>query len=412
MANARGPVFVSYRRRRLEETDALVQALHDRGLPTWRDVDDLAPAPTEATIRSVLNDDNTSGAVLWLTPDVEQSPIIRDVEVPEAVRRYRRDSAFWLVVVLADGLDYADVSALFRNTLGVEDLASWNLTKVASPWASREDVIGVAVSALRQRVTRLSSEGSTSAVEVSVHAKGTPPAVYDDVLVVNWARYFRGGAPKRSDWDAMSEAARDMATAVKQLSSPGTSIQYSGTPSIPAATLLGSTYSARDGRLPSYLQRQPDGITLTPWTASDFADASLAEQCGWRVEPLVYGETSAHALAVCVNISEDVSEGFARSRAAAPAWRAVLQIGSPTRRNTRARPLTSEEAASLVHLTIDAVREARFQIRGIDSVHLFIAAPAGYAFMLGTSIATFPTVTTYEYNTASRLYAAAAILNS
>lgn len=65
MANLGGPVFISFRRKRLQETNTLSAALHDRAVSTWRD--DLLNEPTGATIRSVLNDNITSGAVLWLT---------------------------------------------------------------------------------------------------------------------------------------------------------------------------------------------------------------------------------------------------------------------------------------------------------------------------------------------------------
>lgn len=136
MAKVRGPVLTSHRREPLQETNALSAALHDRGVPTWRNVDDLLNEPTEATIRSVLNDNTTSGAVLWLTPDVADSAIIEDVEVPQVVRNYRHDEGFLPVTVLADGLEYGQLSTLFADSLGTEDLATSNLTKAAAPWAS------------------------------------------------------------------------------------------------------------------------------------------------------------------------------------------------------------------------------------------------------------------------------------
>lgn len=409
MADPRGLVFISYRRKRLQETTALVHALHDRGVPTWRDVDDLSNEPTEATIRSVLNDDMTSGAILWLTPDVEDSAIIKDVEVPEAVRRYRRDSDFWLVIILADGLDYVGLTSLFADTLGVEDLSTWNLTKVSAPWASITDVSEIANTALKQRIDRISAEvPSPPIAEVTVHAKGTNTVRSGEGLAIDWTRHFRSGVPNSQAWTVMSEAARNVAAALKQRTPRVTEIQFSGTPSVPVAMLLGSTYSGRDGRSLAWLQRQPDGHTMTPWKLADTNDALIAERCGWKASPPIYRVTSAHALAVCINISDNVSEAFARSRSSSPVWHAVLEIGSPAGRNTRAKPLTPEEAASLVHLTIDAIRSTRAQVVGIDSLHFFIAGPAGFAFLLGTSIATLPTITTYEYDTATSLYAPAA----
>lgn len=412
MADPRGPVFVSYRRRRLQETDALIRALHDRGLPTWRDVDNLLNEPTEAAIRATLNDEKTSGAILWLTPDVRDSAIIKDVEVPEAVHRHRRDDGFWLIVVLADGLDYGDVTDLFADSLGLEDLTTWNLTKVTGPWAPASEISQVAADALRRRISRVSTQDSPRLVELSVHAKGTMSRAATDTVTADWTRYFSMGVPNRAAWDAMSEAAHDVASALKQLTPATTALQLGGTPSVPAAMLLGSTYSTRDGRSPAWLQRQPSGDTAVPWRMSDSPDAALAGQRGWRAAPPIYRTTTAHALAVCINISDSVAEAFARSRLATPDWRAVLEISSPSGRNTRADPLRPDEVASLVHLTIDAIRHTRSQILGLDSIHFFIAGPAGFAFLLGTSIATLPMITTYEYDTASGLYEAAATFSS
>jgi hypothetical protein len=413
MSDPRGPVFVSYRRKRLRETTALVHALRDRGVPTWRDVDDLPNEPTEAAIRAVLNDEKTSGAILWLTPDVEDSAIIRDVEVPEAVRRYRRDSNFWIIIILAGGMDYSEATNVFVNTLGNEDLSTWNLTKVSEPWASQTDIIQIADTALRHRIKSYFAETpSPSVAEVTIHAKGTMAAGSADILAVDWTRHFAGGEPNSRAWTAMSKAARSLAIALKQLTPPGAVVHLGGTPSLPAAMLLGSTYSGRDGRNPSWLQRQPDGHTITPWKMIDAIDASIAEACGWKASPPVYRTTSARALAVCINLSDNISEAFARSRSVTPEWRAVLDIASPAGRNVRANPLSSEEAASLVHLTIDTIRATRSQVLGIDSIHFFIAGPAGFAFLLGTAIATLPMITVYEYDTIANSYKPATSFSS
>ena len=175
----------------------------------WLDINNLASEPTEAAIRTALNDDNTSGAILWLTPDVKDSPVIRDIEVPEAVQRRRRDPTFWLIVILADGLDYADVTTIFARTLGGEDLSVWNLTKVTAPCATPSDVRSVAVSALKNRieaVAKLSESPQTT--YVGVHAKGTMIRGNEDVLTLDWTGYFADGVPRPEAWSAMSDAAQ------------------------------------------------------------------------------------------------------------------------------------------------------------------------------------------------------------
>ncbi|WP_302034134.1 SAVED domain-containing protein [Mycolicibacterium frederiksbergense] len=404
-------MFVSYRRNRLDETSELVDRLRDRGVGTWIDVNNLANEPTEAAIRATLNDANTSGAVLWLTPDVEDSEIIRAVEVPEAVRRHKRDPSFWLIIVLAGGLDYADAGTLFSDTLGGQDLSGWNLTKVSSPRATTSEIESVAASSLRRRLATIYGPANPpESVDVVVDAKGTPRLGTRHALSVDWTDYFAVGPPSSEDWVAMSNAARDVATAVKQELASGTAITLAGTPSIPAAILLGSTYPGRDGHNPTWMQRQPDGVTITPWNMASANDSEYAKELGWKVAEPIYRDTNAKDLAVCISVSDDVSGAFARSKDISSAWRAVLPIESGGDRNTRAQPLQAHEVASLVHLTIDAIRDLRTRVLGIESVHFFVAGPAGFGFLLGTRLATLPTVVTYEFSTAAVRYVRAAII--
>lgn len=413
MANSFGRVFISYRRKRLRETKALIAALRDRGIPTWIDVVDLGNEPTEATVRATLDDENTSGAILWLTPDIEDSEIIRSVEVPLAVGRRKRDDRFWLIVVLADGLDYSRAGQLFSDTLRGEDLSQWNLTKVSTPWANADDVRQVSCTALENRISAIdASTEFRNTVNAAVHAKGTMVFGGDDALVLDWTRYFAGGPPGARAWTVMHRAAQDVATALKQNTPEDTRIRFKGTPSLPASILLGSTYSSRDGRVPAWMQLLPDGVTIQKWCMDASTDATCARDAGWRIQDPIYRDPSGNALAVCIGISDDVSGAFARSQDVTSRWRAVVEISSPEGRNMRSAPLTEQEAPSLVHLTIDALRQFRTSISGIESIHVFIAGPAGFGFLLGTRLATLPTVFTYEYQTSTARYVRAAAIRS
>lgn len=64
---------------RLQQTNTLSAALRDRGMSTRRDVDDLLKKPRGATIRSVLNDNNTSRAVPWLTRRAVRATVFEGV---------------------------------------------------------------------------------------------------------------------------------------------------------------------------------------------------------------------------------------------------------------------------------------------------------------------------------------------
>lgn len=78
--NPTGCSFLSYRRSRLHEAELLIQAQHELGIPTWQDVKDLDEGPTESAIREVLNNPNTANAILWLTPEVQDSDFIQHID--------------------------------------------------------------------------------------------------------------------------------------------------------------------------------------------------------------------------------------------------------------------------------------------------------------------------------------------
>ena len=78
----RGPVFISYRQSDGREIAvALAWALRAAGVPVWHDQTDLPPGDTERRLTEALSS-GLSGAVLLVTPEIENSGAIRDVELP------------------------------------------------------------------------------------------------------------------------------------------------------------------------------------------------------------------------------------------------------------------------------------------------------------------------------------------
>ena len=125
MTDPTGRSFISYRRSRIAEAALLITAQRARGIPTWQDVTNLGAVPTEAAIRAVLVDPTTADALLWLTPEVESSTVIREVEVPLIAKRVARQDGFFAVTAAAGGLDY-DSAAL---AAGNPDVAYWNCVR-------------------------------------------------------------------------------------------------------------------------------------------------------------------------------------------------------------------------------------------------------------------------------------------
>lgn len=95
-----GPVFVSYR---VSDGAAhalkLAWALRATGVPVWHDETDLPPGDTTRRLEEALAA-GLSGAVLVVTPEIDRSTVVRDVELP-ALLDLERTSEFTLAIASA-----------------------------------------------------------------------------------------------------------------------------------------------------------------------------------------------------------------------------------------------------------------------------------------------------------------------
>lgn len=120
MTDPTGRSFLSYRRARAAEAALLIEAQQDHGIPTWQDVRDLGPEPTEDGLRRILDDPSTANAVLLITPEVEKSAIIRNVEVPKIIKRAEAGNGFFVLPLAAGGLDYKGAAEAASNHLSAK----------------------------------------------------------------------------------------------------------------------------------------------------------------------------------------------------------------------------------------------------------------------------------------------------
>ncbi|MDA8317114.1 MAG: SAVED domain-containing protein [Actinomycetota bacterium] len=95
--NPLGPVFVSYRvSDGAPHALTLAWALRATGVPVWHDETDLPPGDTTRRLDEALAA-GLSGAVLVVTPEIDRSTVVRDVELP-ALLELERTSDFTLAI--------------------------------------------------------------------------------------------------------------------------------------------------------------------------------------------------------------------------------------------------------------------------------------------------------------------------
>ena len=158
MTDPTGRSFLSYRRSRSDESARLIASQHERGIPTWRDVDDLNTEPTETELRKVLRDDGIANVVLWISPETAGSLMIRNVEAPIAFERHGREDGFFVVPVAAGGLGYQDAAEAIRNSVSLSNVANWNTIKLEADPATDADIARVANQVLKQRLQAIDAQ--------------------------------------------------------------------------------------------------------------------------------------------------------------------------------------------------------------------------------------------------------------
>ncbi|GED08008.1 SAVED domain-containing protein [Cellulosimicrobium cellulans] len=172
------PVFISYRHSDGTDTTAeLAWLLRAAGIPVWRDVDDLPPGDTNQRLKQAI-DSGLSGAVLVITPDVELSPVIQEVEAPRLINLHENHSDFALGIVNAvrkesGAVDYGAPDRVLNRT-------TETLTGVDQKASTRDGLVALVRGMVFHRIAhrRSAVESNDGTFNLTVQTRNTPQ-VYD-----------------------------------------------------------------------------------------------------------------------------------------------------------------------------------------------------------------------------------------
>ena len=410
MTDPTGSSFLSYRRSRSEEGARLIASQRERGIPTWRDVDDLNTEPTETELRKILRDDNIANAVLWISPETADSPMIRNVEAPIAFERHARDDGVFVVPIAAGGLGYQEAAVAIRNSVSLSNVANWNMIKLEDDPATDLDIAMVANQVLKQRLQAIDArlpEGAPLRISFNTRrAVGLQPG---SALIIDWSHRFGGDHNREAsaeDWQRkLLPALTDVKRAIEQIL-PNRQLLVGGFASLPAVAALGCELMATSGIYTAWEQRMPDGSSQT-WSLK-----CGREDAGFSAN-ILDGELGAGDLAVLVSVSNDVTQAVAASEGKTGSFRAYVHLNRADSRQGAVLD-TPGQAVDLARRTVEAVRRARGEYAVSGRVHLFMAVPAGLAMLVGQLLNTLGPVQTYEHIPSNPIgiYTPAALLNS
>ena len=415
----RGRCFLSYRRSRSDEAELLIAALHDFGVPTWQDITDLREESTESALRGVVDDPSIASAVLWITPDVAESHVIRQIEAPGFINRARLGDAFYVVPVCAGGVDYGDAGIVIDPAHSLETIPGWNLCKIPiesggsrkrfrrrtpSPSINAAHAKALASRVLKRRVQAIHA-GVPAEDPIRVRAVSrTPPvkAIPAD-LVFDWRHNFDGRRAPLESWS--EQILPGLKTAVDGLLETASirRVVCEGFVPLAGAVAIGATFLQPLGLRVSWQQTIPGGESQEWGLQSAPAEVPL--------ETTVFdGDPLESDLAVLVSVNANTEGGFAASRADLPGFRSIVHIHAPEKHPFRLAH--GGEALCVAERVVEEIKSARDRLRNRGGTHLFLSCPAGLAFLIGQLSNQFMPMQTYEFDPEShggRYYPAALI---
>jgi SMODS-associated and fused to various effectors sensor domain len=335
----------------------------------------------------------------WL----EASPIIRNVEVVQIIRRAEAGDGFFVVPLAAGGLDYVKAAEATSNHLSAQRLSDWNMQKMSGDTVLPATAAEVARRVLVQRLQAIHCQLSQGeSLRLGLFARKAPPFEPGVSLALDWSSHFAEKETNADVWrTTLLLALERIAGAIRQ-HAPGREVEAFGLPTLPAAAALGSAFLSTSGLGLAWRQFMPDR-TEQLWSLSQ-----ARVDTGFKAT-LSGKDPTARDIAVLVSVAENTEPLFAAYQNKL-ALRALVHIAKPG--NCPHRLNSPGEAADVAYVVQEAMRAARRDYGDIGTVHLFMAVPAGLAVLIGQLLNTFGSVQTYEHVTidGSGQYRPAALL--
>ena len=393
MTDVKGSMFISYRRSSARpsgdaEAMRMRDALRDRGVPTWRDLDDLSSEPTEDALVETLRREDLAGAVMLVSREVKGSPMIREVEAPAILDRFRRGDGFILKPVLI-ALPYGQADRVLGRPGGFQEVNRFNIYRIESDELSIDDARRIANDVLKQRLAAIRRREPDRPFSVGLYSRLSPfPKGY--AVCHNFSSYFDGRDASSEAYSAIEVALADSAAA---LAATGNKVRISarGNASLPLGVLFGAIYSPLAFDL-DWFQPAP-GADEQMWSLA--CDPSNARP----TIRIATGDLSSEELVLAVSVSADVERAAAEYLdIAGLAPRAILSVELPDGPVPRGQTIPPGEGRQIALAAINAARDLKAELRmKRANLHLFLACPLGLAVLIGQNLNTFGDCVAYEH---------------
>jgi hypothetical protein len=387
-------VFISYRTSDGSALAAAVAwAMRATGVPVWHDITDLPPGDTTRRLQEALTG-GLSGAALLVSPDIQNSTVVRDIEVP-GLLNLEPNPAFTFAIgsIIAKPASPGSEAAMppsldpsAPDTLLAQPPGTLQRFK-QYPLFDEAGIVVLAREIAAQRMTAVRDLGTADLlldIQTRLDPRGTPPEV---PLAVRTRPPSPGSRlPDPEIWPPFAAFLADLP---RLLSIAGAQrLRVSGGAHLTAAFALGAAVPTTS-KWPVTIEDQAGAIWGLPGgrgAARRFAlrEESEAGQAGTPGAPV--------AIYIDLVPAQAPGDAFASHIADHPGRYARTARLYPARRG----PIPAEASNSLVSDLAQRIRTCAAQA-ATHRVHLFLRVPFPIAVMLGRSLNTLET-TLYEWD--------------
>jgi SMODS-associated and fused to various effectors sensor domain/TIR domain len=395
--NPLAPVFISYRTSdgsRL--ATSLAWALRATGVPVWHDDTDLPPGDTTRRLHEALTK-GLSGAAVLITPEVERSTVVRDIEV-HGLLLLERDPDFTFAIGSIirkppnDGsgpsaggeLDYTAPDTLLSQPPGT--LGRFK----QYPMFGDADIAVLAREIAAQRMKAVSALGNPELlveIQTRLTPRGTPPEVPLAVRTMPPAKGQR--LPDPQIWPPLANFLADLPRLLSIAEAQ--QLRIRGGAHLTVAFALGAAVPTTS-KWPVTVEDQAGAIWGLPGRDDAASRIRLREE-----QDAGQADTPAAPAAIYIDLAPSPPPGDAFARHLSEHGYRYARV---TRLHQASRKLIPPEAsANLITDLSQRIRNCAAQA-GTHRVHLFLRVPFAVAVLLGRTLNTLET-TLYEWDDAN-----------
>ena len=375
----RGPVFVSYRQS--DGTDLAVAtawALRAAGIPVWHDKSDLPPGETNRRLAEAL-DSGLSGAVLLVTPDIRESQVIREIELPRLLALAEHDAFTFSVLSVVERehgkLDYGAPDRLLDQPMGT--LSGLRQDPVGSPAARA--AAAHSQSRRRMEAVRSAVEAAGGALTIDVQTRIPPFATRLDADLVLRLRPPLDG-DRRPNHDGLHDLAAFLGDMPRLLAVAGADrAVVRGGAHLSVAYALGAAMPTTLIGTVDVLDTAGNAWTLSGNAAGQAGQNRLLEVSGVSQDSMPRGP-----ILVYLDLLPQRSDGAFNALIADAGDRF---LGAFQLRAVSSGDLAPGDAGALVGEASQIIRELSGR-HGTSEVHLLLRCPWTVALLLGRAMNT------------------------